>query len=147
MPSTNSIQIGSVTIQVLIASRDTGGRYTICEMATASQGGIPPHSHGYEDTFVYVVEGRFEFRTRDSRRVADAGTSLFVPKDVMFSLRNQCDAPGRCIVIAQPGGLDLLFQDMEFAARPGAARDATVPAILEKHGIVLSSNSDAWSTV
>jgi quercetin dioxygenase-like cupin family protein len=45
------------TYTVLVAGKDTAGRYTLIDMLVPQGGGPPPHRHDFEEMFT-VLEGR-----------------------------------------------------------------------------------------
>ncbi len=47
--------------------------------------------------------------------------------------RVSCTEPGRLLIVARPGGLDLFLGDAHSAAESGLER---LPSVFEKHGIV-----------
>ena len=42
-------------------TRATSGRFTISEVRSAGESGLPVHTHHYEDSFFFVLEGDFQF--------------------------------------------------------------------------------------
>lgn len=141
MPATNEWAIGDATVRVMVSSRETAGRYTICEVEIPGPGGPPLHTHQYEDGFFYVLDGEFTFEVGDEIRTAPPGTSLFIPRQTAYSFENRGTAPGRFLVLALPGGLDLFIQDLGTLARQGAAVSREKLAqVLDKHGISLSAS-------
>lgn len=125
------LKIANALVRILVPSRATAGLYTICEAELKGDGGVPRHSHTYEDLFFYVVQGEFEVEMDQCTMRACHGASVFIPRQTPYSLRAVSSEPGRLLVFAQPGGLDLLFRD---AATP--RRGSAPGAILEKHGIL-----------
>ncbi len=129
-------EAAGATVRVLVSSRRTAGRYTVCEVEAPARAGVPLHSHAYEDNYFYVLAGLFDFRIGSRDVEAAPGFGLFIPKGTAFALRNRGVATGRLMVFARPGGLDLLARDL--AALEGAAE---LGAVLDKHGIAIPSNS------
>lgn len=130
------IRVAGADVQILVSSRETSGLYAICQVDLAAGQTVPEHAHRYEDVFFYVVKGAFEFDIGGSLVQALQGDSVFVPRQTPCSVRDLSNEPGRVLVFAQPGGLDLLFRE---AATAAAGPDALGP-LLERHGIVAAPN-------
>jgi quercetin 2,3-dioxygenase len=133
------LKISDATVRVLVSSRDSGGRYTICQVETKGSDGPPMHTHSYEDGFFYILEGDFHFQIRNESQPAPAGTSLFIPRQTPYAFHNRAAGVGRFLLLSQPGGMDLFFQDVNAASRGNANVDWTkLTSILEKHGITIA---------
>jgi mannose-6-phosphate isomerase-like protein (cupin superfamily) len=129
-------KIGSTDVEVLLSSHTTGGRYTICQLQTASGQGLPLHTHEYEDGFIYVLEGEFRFHIGETAIPAPPGTSLFIPRGTPFAFHHQGQASGRFLVVTAPGGMDLLIRDLGALTRRGVALTIErIAPMLDKHGI------------
>jgi quercetin dioxygenase-like cupin family protein len=132
-----ALRISDATVRVLVSSRESGGRYTICQIETHGSDGPPMHTHSYEDGFFYILEGDFHFQIREESQFAPAGTSLFIPRQTPYAFTTE--GPGRFLLLSQPGGMDLFFQDVNAASRGKSNVDWTkLTSILEKHGITLA---------
>lgn len=131
--------IAGAHARILVSSSEAAGLYTICQIEIAGGQAIPEHSHQYEDVFLYVLGGEFEFTINAQQQAARAGASLFVTRQTPYSLRCVAGEPGRILVFAQPGGLDLLLRE---AAQTAGGRTGLSPseteALAEKHGIALA---------
>jgi mannose-6-phosphate isomerase-like protein (cupin superfamily) len=120
--------LNPANIHVLLSSRATGGQCAICVLSAA---GLPAHLHRYEDAWFYVLEGEFLFEIAREPVRAAQGTSLFVPRNTVYSIRNI--EAGRLLVIAQPGGLDLFLQYLVDGR-------LALETIYEKHGIEIAES-------
>lgn len=119
------------TVSVLISSRETGGEYTVCDLQSHGSIDIPAHSHSFEDQSFQVLSGNFQFGVGESSVCGGPGTSVTVPRETMVRISSA--EPGRLLIVARPGGLDLFLGDAHSAVASGPAG---LPPILEKHGIV-----------
>ncbi len=141
MVETAAMDIAGAKVQVLLSSRETTGRYTICQVEATGPVGAPLHMHRYEDGFFYILDGTFEFEVGGEIIPAPPGTSFFIRREASYALRNVGPGRGRLLIAAHPGGMDLLFRDLATAQSNGSASGLkTVGPILEKHGIVISSD-------
>jgi quercetin dioxygenase-like cupin family protein len=59
MRESDRIEIAGAKVRVLVSSRQTAGRYTMCEIENAGPAAAPAHSHSYEDVCFFVLEGNF----------------------------------------------------------------------------------------
>jgi quercetin dioxygenase-like cupin family protein len=143
MPANDGLNIADCRVQVLVSSRTTGGRYTICQIETAGPDTTPSHAHAYEDGFFYVLEGELQFQIAGQTTNASAGTALFIPRRTAYRVSHEGPGTARLLAIAHPGGLDLFFQDLATAANTGLPfTPEKLAPILEKHGIRLVADLD-----
>src|SRR5581483_7425661 len=117
------------TVQALVSSRQTEGRFAVCRITAIGPCSIPEHAHRYESLCFYVEEGEFRFDLGGRSVAALPGTVMFVPSLTVWKLSHESTAAGRLLLIASPGGLDLLFHDL------AAAQAGALGPIFEKHGI------------
>jgi quercetin dioxygenase-like cupin family protein len=134
MRDRSGIDIPGARVRVLVSSRDTGGRYAICQIETAGLADAPGHSHSYEDVCFFVAEGEFWFTVGGDPVDACRGASIFVPRHTAYQVRGQ----GSLLMLGFPGGVDLLLQDLVVAT----ARSMT--EILEKHGIAKTADGNQF---
>jgi len=73
------------------------------------------HVHHREDESFYVLEGQLRLQCGDETFVAEAGSYIFLPRDVPHSFRVEGDTPARMLTIETPGGGERFFVD---AGRP-----------------------------
>jgi quercetin dioxygenase-like cupin family protein len=146
MNANQAWNIAGVEVQVLVSSRETGGGYAICEVKMTSRTGPPLHAHSYEDGFFYILEGNFQFQVRGETIHKPAGSSLFIPRQTAYAFRGNGDG-GRFLVFANPGGLDLFFQDVHTSLRGETPTLPGLAPLLEKHGIVLFPDLESEQSV
>jgi mannose-6-phosphate isomerase-like protein (cupin superfamily) len=92
-----------------ITSYQTGGAYSLFEVATRPGGGPPPHVQHREDEAFYVLEGEYEFLVEGRTINAGAGSLLYVPRGNLHTYNNAGEEPGRMLVSQTPGGLHERF--------------------------------------
>jgi mannose-6-phosphate isomerase-like protein (cupin superfamily) len=88
-----------------ITSYQTGGAYSLFEVATQSGSGPPPHIHHREDEAFYVLEGEYEFLVEGRTISAGAASLIYIPKGNLHTHRNIGEGIGRMLVSQTPGGL------------------------------------------
>ena len=136
-----------------VASEQTGGAYSIFEVASQPGTGSPPHVQHREDECFYVLEGEYEFLVEDRTLRMPAGSLLYVPKGNLHAHKNVGEGTGRMLVSQTPGGLHEHFiEEMGESARdtlspvskepPNVQRIGTIAA---KYGIEISPLPEVWS--
>ncbi len=88
-----------------VASRQTGGAYSLFELMSWPGGGPPPHVQHREDESFYVLEGEYEFLVEGRTIRVGAGSLIYVPKGNLHAHKNVGTKPGRMLVSQTPGGL------------------------------------------
>ncbi len=126
-----ALEIAGIRVQVLVSSHETGGRYSICRIETDGPGSVPVLTHSYEDVCFFVEAGEFHFDVAGSSAIALQGSLVFIPHGTAYRLRTGLREACRLLLLAHPGGVDLLFHDVF------AAHGKSLQPILEKHGITL----------
>ena len=101
-----------------VSSEQTGGAYSLFEVAVGPGGGEGPHVQHREDECFYVLEGRFGFVVEGSEIEAGPGSLVYVPKGGLHAFENAGEATGRMLVIQTPGGAYERF--VEEVGRPTA---------------------------
>jgi len=126
-----------------VASQNTGGAYSLFEVATQPGGGPPPHVQHREDESFYVLEGQFELLSGKETLRLGAGSLLYVPKGTLHSHKNVGEGVGRMLVTQTPGGLyERFFEQVGEPAMDGSEPPVDVPqdmgrivAIAVRYGI------------
>jgi quercetin dioxygenase-like cupin family protein len=108
---------GSMTFKV--RGHETHGALVALETVAAAGEGPPLHTHGNEDEFLYVLDGRFRFRLEDEVSEGSAGTCMYIQRGVPHTWRNVSDGPARMLAVFTPAGMETFFE--RFAAHAGTA--------------------------
>jgi quercetin dioxygenase-like cupin family protein len=93
----------------LVSGEETEGHYTIYEVMSAQDGGVPLHEHDWDEGF-YVLEGEYEISylgTDDEIQhvVAGPGAFVHVPGGAAHAYRNTAEGFSKMLSINQPVGL------------------------------------------
>lgn len=129
----------------LATSEETGGHYTMYEVVSAQNSGVPLHEHDWDEAF-YVLEGKYEisFVDDDEVRVLECtpGWWVHVPGNRLHAFKNANDGYSKMLSINQPVGLEPVLRKAGLpCAEPGAEpeRDALpmeeFSAIFAEHGV------------
>ena len=87
-----------------VSSEQTGGAYSLFEVAVAPGGGSQPHVQHREDECFYVLEGEFEFLVESVALEAGPASLVYVPKGDLHAFKNVGHTTGRMLVSQTPGG-------------------------------------------
>lgn len=138
--ASNSIQVGSVTVDFLVEEDDSNGSVTVFECTVPAGSMVPaPHSHdGFEET-VYVLEGTCTWVLDGQEHELGPGESVCVRRGQVHGFDNRGQATAKFLAIASPGVLGpAYFHDMNqvLAAAAGGPPDlAAVVEVMRRHGL------------
>jgi len=107
---------GSITFK--LRGHETQGGLLALETVAAPGEGPPMHTHADEDEFLYVLEGRFQFRLDDESSEGPAGMCMYIRRGVPHTWRNTGGGPARMLAVFTPAGMERFFE--QFAAHAGA---------------------------
>jgi quercetin dioxygenase-like cupin family protein len=96
------------TYTILVAGRDTAGKYTLIDMHVPPGGGPPPHRHDFEEMFT-VLDGEVRVTFRGEMIVARTGQTINVPANAPHSFTNASDRPSRLLCMCAPAGQEEFF--------------------------------------
>jgi mannose-6-phosphate isomerase-like protein (cupin superfamily) len=111
-PNTNQklphIGVVGDTYTILLASKDTAGRFCLIDMHIPPGGGPPPHCHDFEETFA-VLEGELDATFRGTKRLVRAGETINIPANAPHQFHNSSSQPVRLLCICSPSGQEEYF--------------------------------------
>lgn len=115
------------TYTILLAGKDTAGRYCLVDMHVPPGGGPPPHRHDFEETFS-VIEGQLEATFRGAKRLVRAGETIHIPANAPHQFHNSSSEPVRMLCICSPAGQEEFFLELGV---PVATRTTPPPKLDE----------------
>jgi quercetin dioxygenase-like cupin family protein len=115
------------TYTILLASKDTAGRFCLIDMHIPPGGGPPPHRHDFEETFS-VLEGELEATFRGAKKIVRAGETIHIPANAPHMFHNASSQPVRMLCICAPAGPEEFFIAIGV---PVASRTAAPPKLDE----------------
>ncbi|CAA9398776.1 hypothetical protein AVDCRST_MAG82-76 [uncultured Rubrobacteraceae bacterium] len=139
-----ALWISRELVMCKVTSEQTGGAYSLFEISSQPQGGMPPHIQHREDECFYVLEGELQFLVEDRTMSVGVGSLLYVPRGNLHAYDNLGDKPARMLVIQTPGGLHERFfeelgEPVEDQAAPSITESAPggekITATAAKYGI------------
>jgi mannose-6-phosphate isomerase-like protein (cupin superfamily) len=118
----------------LITSADTAGAFSLIEIVTLPQSGVPLHVHTREDETFFILEGQLEVQCGDSAVTVDKGFTAFLPRNIPHAYRNTTNTPTKYLVFITPGGFEKCLE--EFARLPvGPPAPEKLVEIGQKYGL------------
>ena len=115
------------TYTILLAGKDTVGRFCLIDMHIPPGGGPPPHRHDFEESFI-ILEGEIEATFRGLKSVAGAGDTLHIPANAPHQFHNKSDRSARLLCICSPAGQEEFFAQVGV---PVATRTTAPPRLDE----------------
>ncbi|HWO37343.1 MAG TPA: cupin domain-containing protein [Candidatus Acidoferrum sp.] len=115
------------TYTILLAGKDTAGRFCLIDMHIPPGGGPPPHRHSFEETFI-ILEGEIQATFRGVKSVAVAGETVHIPANAPHQFQNKRDRSARLLCICCPAGQEEFFAQVGV---PVATRTTAPPKLDE----------------
>jgi quercetin dioxygenase-like cupin family protein len=85
-------------------SGQTGGAYSLFEIASPPGSGPPPHIQHREDESFYLIEGEYEFLVECRAFRVGAGSLIYVPRGALHAHKKVGEGEGRLLLSQTPGG-------------------------------------------
>ena len=133
------VAIAGDTYTIVVAGKDTAGRYTLIDMHVPPGGGPPPHRHDFEEMFT-ILDGEIEFTFRGEATVARAGETINIPANAPHLFHNTSDKAARLLCTCSPSGQDEFF--LEIGDRV-ADRTALPPTLSESEQAARRERAEA----
>jgi len=121
------IGVAGGTYTILLAAKDTAGRFCLIDMHIPPGGGPPPHRHDFEETFT-LLEGELDVTFRGAKQVLRTGETINVPANAPHRFHNSSSRPVRMLCICSPAGLEEFFLEVGV---PVATRTTPPPKLDE----------------
>lgn len=130
------MKVLGATVDVKIASAESGGRYYVFEVTLPPGEGVPPHVHSMEDEVICVIEGQLEISIDGGSELAGPGTVRNFPIGVSHGFANTGNEPCRAIVYATPGtNFEQYFAELSQISEGPEIDMGEVVAISERFGL------------
>jgi mannose-6-phosphate isomerase-like protein (cupin superfamily) len=137
--------LGSIAARMMIWTEEIpGGAFSLVEHPMPPRRlAAPIHRHSREDEYSYVLEGRMGALLGDDVVYAEAGDTVFKPRDQWHTFWNAGDTPARILEIIAPGGFEHFFDELGTAIESGAASPEKLGELGEKYGLEFQPESVA----
>lgn len=146
------VHLLALGVRFLVGGAETDGRFSLVEHPLPPRAlGSPVHTHGHEDEYSFVLEGRVGVQLGDDTLIAGPGDLVVKPRGVPHAFWNAGDEPARLLEMISPAGFEDYFREVApllaaedpdpeavgaVAERYGLAIDfGTVPVLIEAHGL------------
>jgi quercetin dioxygenase-like cupin family protein len=93
-------------ISIRSRGEDTAGKLAVLEQLADPGVGSPWHVHHAEDEAFYVLEGQMRFICGDQQWTADAGTWVYLPKDIPHGFEVVGSEPAHFLLFITPAGFE-----------------------------------------
>lgn len=127
------------TYTILLAGKDTAGRYCLIDMHIPPGGGPAPHRHDFEESFT-LLEGEIEATFRGEKSVVRAGETVNIPANAPHSFTNASAQPVRLLCICSPSGQEEFFKEVGV---PVATRTTPPPKLDEAAQTAFMAKAEA----
>jgi quercetin dioxygenase-like cupin family protein len=97
---------------VRLTGEDTDGKFALIESNNPPGVGVPPHRHANEDEMFHVVEGEMTFTVGDETVLALAGTTVFLPRNVLHSFMTSGTTATKAMIMVFPAGCEKMFAEL-----------------------------------
>jgi len=124
-PNLPHIGLVGDTYTILVAGKDTAGRYCLRDMHVPPGGGPPPHRHDFEEMFS-VLEGEIEATFRGEKTIIRAGETINIPANAPHRFQNKSGQPARLLCLCSPAGQEEFFKEVGV---PVATRTTSPPPL------------------
>ena len=124
-PNLSHIGLVDDTYTILVAGKDTQGRYCLIDMHIPPGGGPPPHRHDFEEMFS-VLEGEIEASFRGKKTTIRSGETINIPVNAPHQFQNKSGKPARLLCVCSPAGQEEFFREVGV---PVATRTTPPPSL------------------
>ena len=137
--------LGSIAARMMIWTEEVpGGSFSLVEHPMPPRRlAAPIHKHSREDEYSYVLEGRMGALLGDDVVYAEAGDTVFKPRDQWHTFWNAGDTPCRILEIIAPGGFEHFFDELGEAIESGTAGPEKLGELGVKYAIEFQPESVA----
>ena len=112
----------------LVGADETGGRLWAAVVTQPPGSATPLHVHTREAEAWFLLEGELTYRVGEQTVQMRAGDFIYLPRDVPHAFRTNGTGPARILVLAVPGSLAGLYDEVGRPAAERALPDGGVPA-------------------
>ena len=132
-----SVDLGSIGARMMIWTEETAaGGFSLVEHPMPPRRlAAPLHKHSREDEYSYVLEGRMGALLGDDVVYAEAGDTVFKPREQWHTFWNAGDTPCRILEIIAPGGFEHFFDELGALVAAGGPEPEQFGELGERYGI------------
>ena len=127
--------IGTGTIELKLASADTGGNLSMFIQTLPPGEGTNEHLHLNCDETGYVLEGTIRTSLGGKITTLGPGDNFFVPRKIPHAISNGGAITARFLFTVTPGGLENYFREVSNRDAGAPEEIDRIRAIAKKHGL------------
>jgi quercetin dioxygenase-like cupin family protein len=148
------VRLLALGVRFMIDGETTGGAFSLVEHPLPPRAlGAPLHTHGNEDEWSYVLEGRVGLQLGSETLEAGPGDLVVKPRGIAHTFWNAGDEPARLLELISPAGFEHYFRELapllagperdeaaigEVVSRYNLDIDfGTIPTLAERHRLRL----------
>lgn len=135
--SGRTINVIGDNMTLRLTGEDTGGAFTLAEQNNLPGVGIPLHQHANEDELFHIVEGSIAFTVGDQSVVANAGTTVFLPRNLPHSWKVVGDTPAKTLLQVFPAGAEKMWEEISDLPMDAPPDMSKVVEICARFGVTL----------
>jgi mannose-6-phosphate isomerase-like protein (cupin superfamily) len=88
-----------------VVGADNDDAFSMCEVWSEPQGGVPLHIDHRDDEAFFVLEGTYACQLGDHNLTCGPGESFFAPRGTLHAFKNAGDTQARMLIVQSPGGI------------------------------------------
>ena len=119
----------------LVTSEQSGGAFSLIEVTTNPQSGVPVHLHTREDETFFILEGTIEATCGGRTLTLEKSATAFLPRNLPHSYRNPTNNVARYLVWITPGGFEKCLEEFGRLPAGQAPSPETLVSIGQKYGL------------
>lgn len=142
--------LAGVLMKQHLASKGTGGSFSLLENRSNGPSRTPVHVHAHDDETLFILNGAMQAIIDGEEHSLGTGESIFLPRGIPHQLMNVSDTPAHYLLLCTPGGFEGFLEEGGHALAPGEAPQPTSSADVERlkaaappFGITLFASWDA----
>lgn len=112
-----SIWVMGTLMTIKAGIETTGGGYAFTERLARPGYGQPSHIHRLEDETIILLEGKISGTCGDQHWEADAGSFVFMPRNIAHSFQIEGTEPAHLYMIFSPAGFERFYEELAVPAK------------------------------
>lgn len=138
--STETIQVGALSVRFLVQAGDSNGSASVFECVVPAESKMPvPHSHDAFEETIYGLQGITTWSVDDRKLDVRAGDAACILRGAVHGFDNHGTEDARFLAISSPGVMTPdYFREIHdvLASTPGGPPDpAKVAEVMRRHGL------------
>jgi len=132
-----SLKVFGSEAEITVDGAMSHGVTSVVVLTVPPGGGLPPHSHEFEDKMFMALEGDFELLQHGEWVPLPIDEPVFSPRGTMHTYRNTGKTAGRLATIYAPAGFEQWFEDVNGLSP--ASEMKRILAISEEYGLTIKA--------